>query len=83
MIRGWLARKLPAIPRRIGLKDVDIQASTILVRDFEVADMLFGLTSAANVAAAEVLSLAEANRWVDDLYHEASSGSFFAAITCG
>jgi hypothetical protein len=79
---GWTGRRLDALFKKAGMREVEVRGETVNVRSFEVADLLLDLRVVADHALAEGL-IAEhaASKWIDDLMENDASNTFFATIT--
>jgi ubiquinone/menaquinone biosynthesis C-methylase UbiE len=77
---GWIGRRIPVLFRECGLQEVRVEALSITVQDFRVADRLLDLTLAAGHAADEgIVSLDEERAWLLELQERSDAGRFFAA----
>jgi SAM-dependent methyltransferase len=79
---GWMGRRLPALFKLVGLKEIGVEASTILLTDSGMADKLLGIKGAAARAfESGVVSYEEVVRWLEDLKKANQAGLFFCALT--
>ena len=79
---GAIAHRMPAMARKSGLKDVEIEARTLIVRDPGAVDNVMGLRTWAGTASEEgFLDRSEVARW-ERLYDETvRAGNFLYAVT--
>src|SRR5207302_2318334 len=80
--KGTLAHRMPAMFADFALKDVAVEAMTLVVRDPTAVDNVMGLRSWATAACdAGALTANEAQRWLQ-LYDQCvQSGRFLYALT--
>lgn len=75
-----VGRQLPALFKRAGLLDIDVQPHTFIF-DFEVTEQVFISGTLERAIQAGVVTSDEADRWVSDLQQRRDSGIFFFAGT--
>ncbi|MEC4813420.1 MAG: class I SAM-dependent methyltransferase [Scytonema sp. PMC 1069.18] len=79
---GWIGRKLPALFNEIGLKNIGVDANTLMLSDCTLADKHLGILSAAiRAQQAGIISITEACDWTSHLEQKSQAGHFFCAIT--
>ena len=77
---GWIGRRVPVLFQGSGLQEVRVEAISMTVRDFRVADTLLDLTWVAGNAADEgIVSSDEKRAWLSELQERSEAGRFFAA----
>jgi ubiquinone/menaquinone biosynthesis C-methylase UbiE len=78
----WIGRQLRRLFFEAGLREIGVIAETLVFTDYTQADRVFQLQeTAAQAQAAEAVSSAEANKWLNGLEQAHELGSFFAAAT--
>src|SRR5262249_28372134 len=79
---GTIAHELPGLMREQGLEDISVLPLTLVLTELGAADLLLGLTPAAETAY-DIGAIAEADgvRWLDDLRTRDEAGRFFLALT--
>jgi ubiquinone/menaquinone biosynthesis C-methylase UbiE len=76
---GWIGRRLPALFRDCGLRDVRTRATPIATGEFAIADAMLDLEAAARRAAQErIVSRSAAEGWLRDLRRRDRRRRFFA-----
>lgn len=85
---GWIGRQLAAIFLRAGLSPVDTAADTFIIRDFELADRVWGLSRHAfRAEESGYISNTERETWIAELQDAQRKGAFFSAmvgfVACG
>jgi len=79
---GWIGRRLPALLRECGLKDVRTEAWVGTTADFRIANQMLDLEAVARRARDEGLVNAPAwAAWLKDLKRRHKQGQFFAGWT--
>ncbi|MFI5351743.1 MAG: methyltransferase domain-containing protein [Candidatus Binatales bacterium] len=79
---GWIGRRLPALMRECGLKDVRTEARVGTTADFKIANQMLDLEAVARHARDEGLVSAPASAaWLKDLRQRHKQGQFFACWT--
>jgi ubiquinone/menaquinone biosynthesis C-methylase UbiE len=78
---GWIGRQLPALFRRAGLEAVEVAGDTMVIRNFDLADKIWGLTRhSARAVETEFISAAQRESWLTELKQADAAGLFFGAI---
>jgi len=79
---GWMGRKLHALFKRAGLKEVQVEARSITIARFDIADRLLDLRIVTEHAIRErPITLQAADAWLDDLLERDRAGTFLATLT--
>jgi ubiquinone/menaquinone biosynthesis C-methylase UbiE len=79
---GWIGRMLPGLMREAGLCDINVEARTLMIRDFALAEKMHTLRKTAGFAIAQSQVTAEAaEAWFADLQIRDAEGRFFSAVT--
>jgi SAM-dependent methyltransferase len=82
MRHGWIGRRLPGLFLASGLRGVEVEATSLVVRDLATAERLVTLeASAARARDDGLISEAAAGAWVASLRAADAAGRFFAAGT--
>jgi SAM-dependent methyltransferase len=82
MRHGWIGRRLPGLLLDAGLRRVDVEAASLILRDLATAERLLALeASAARACDDGLIPAAAAAAWVAGLRAAAAAGRFFAAGT--
>lgn len=79
---GRLGRRLRRWEADAGLSEVEVDAETVTVDDFETADEVLGLTGRVEaMCEAGALSVDEGDRWLEALRDADRAGRFFSALS--
>jgi SAM-dependent methyltransferase len=79
---GWMGRELGGLLQKAGLINTEVQAKTITINSFAVADTLLDLRVVLDHAIAEKLvSQDVAAKWLNDLLERHTASRFFATLT--
>jgi ubiquinone/menaquinone biosynthesis C-methylase UbiE len=77
---GWMGRRLYALFKRSGLRDIDVVPEMLVIPDFNVANQLFSLRMHVEKAQeAGVITPDEGAAWFADLEQRSMAGTFFCA----
>jgi ubiquinone/menaquinone biosynthesis C-methylase UbiE len=77
---GWLGRHVPALFREAGLEDVRITAATLWLR-YPVVMQMVGTATVERACAAGLLTAAEGEEWLRQLYDRYEAGLLFSTLT--
>jgi len=78
---GWIGRQLASLLLRAGLDPVDTSGDTFIIRDFELADRIWGLSRhSARAQEAGYVTAAERDVWLAKLHEAGRAGLFFSAM---
>ena len=81
--QGWMGRRLPALFRAAGLRDVAVESVAVLLTTYGQGNTILDLEGTARRAAEEgLVSADEAKAWLEHLRAGDRSGQFFGAISC-
>jgi len=79
---GWMGRGLGGLFKKAGVIDAEVQAKSISIKRFAVADALLDLRVVLDHASAEALvSQDVAAKWLNDLLERDAASRFFATVT--
>jgi SAM-dependent methyltransferase len=78
---GWLGRQLAAIAGQSGLRDVEVNAVTVVLTDWSQAREVLPLDRAETVVADGLVAPEAAAAWFNDLEARDAAGYFFTAMT--
>jgi ubiquinone/menaquinone biosynthesis C-methylase UbiE len=79
---GWIGRYLYRHFRAIGLDEVLIYPSTLVITDLNLAEKVFDISKNAEIAIGlGLLSRSEANGWLKELREDNLGGRFFCSYT--
>jgi ubiquinone/menaquinone biosynthesis C-methylase UbiE len=79
---GWVGRKLPALFKEQGLRDICVSADTFMLTDFAMANRIWQLQSTVERAQRNgVISPEEATAWLSGLEKADREKRFFGAVT--
>jgi SAM-dependent methyltransferase len=79
---GWMGRGLGGLFKKAGVIDAEVQAKSISINRFAVADALLDLRVVLDHAIAEALvSQDVAANWLNDLLDRDAASRFFATVT--
>ncbi len=82
MRHGWIGRRLPALMRDGGLKDVRTEARVVTAGNYRIANAMLDLETIAQRARDEgIVSAAASAAWLKDLKRRHKQGQFFACWT--
>jgi ubiquinone/menaquinone biosynthesis C-methylase UbiE len=78
---GWIGRQLASLFRRAGLDPVESSGDTFIIRDFKLADRVWGLSRhSAGAQEAGYITAAERVAWLAELQTADAAGLFFSAM---
>jgi ubiquinone/menaquinone biosynthesis C-methylase UbiE len=77
---GWMGRRLPALFKACGLREIVVEPFTMLL-NYAFAQRLFITSAARRTQQAGLISQAEAEAWLNQLHIQQTEGYFFCAIT--
>jgi SAM-dependent methyltransferase len=78
---GWIGRQLASLFCRAGFDAVDTAADTFIIRDFQLADRIWGLSRhSARAEESGCVSPAEREKWIAELQDAQRAGVFFSAM---
>lgn len=79
---GWIGRYLYGHFRAMGLEEVQVYPSTLVITDLNLAEKVFDLSrNAENATGSGLLSRSEANGWLKELREDNHGGRFFCSYT--
>ncbi len=79
---GWIGRRLVPLFLQAGLRDVVIYPKTLVLRELDVADRIYGFISTADgLVATRAIGRDDADRWSDGLRTADAEGRFFTSYT--
>jgi hypothetical protein len=79
---GWMGRGLCGLFKKSGVINAEVQAKSISINSFAVADTLLDLRVVVEHAIAEKLvSQDVAAKWLNDLLYRDAANQFFATVT--
>jgi len=81
--QGWMGRRVPALFRAAGLRDLAVEPVTVLLTDYAQGNTILALEGTVGRAVAEgVVAPEEGDRWLAELRAASAAGRFFGAVTC-
>ncbi len=79
---GWIGRQLASLFQRAGLDAVDTSGDVFIIRDFQLADRIWGLSLYSGLAQeAGYVTVAERDAWLRELQEAQGARRFFGAMT--
>jgi ubiquinone/menaquinone biosynthesis C-methylase UbiE len=81
--QGWMGRRVPALFREAGLREVAVEPVTVLLTDYAQGNTILALEgTVARAADAGLVTPEEGSAWLARLRAASQAGRFFGAITC-
>jgi hypothetical protein len=79
---GWMGRGLRGLFKKSGVINAQVQAKSISINSFAVADTLLDLRAVvAHAIAEKLVSQDVAAKWLNDLLYRDVANQFFATVT--
>jgi ubiquinone/menaquinone biosynthesis C-methylase UbiE len=80
--QGWVGRQLPRLFHEAGLVDVTTVPQTIILTNFDLADVVFALTATvARLRQTGAATDEEADSWGREMRAAADAGTFFSSLS--
>jgi ubiquinone/menaquinone biosynthesis C-methylase UbiE len=77
---GWMGRRLYALFKGSGLRDISVTPEVLVIPDFNTANQIFSLQLHVERAQeAGVITRSEGEAWLADLHQRSEKGTFFFA----
>jgi len=81
--QGWMGRRVPALFREAGLREVAVEPVSVLLTDYAQGNTILALEGTVARASGEgVVTPEEGERWLAQLRAASEADRFFGAITC-
>ncbi len=78
---GWMGRQLPGLFREVGLQEVQVRSSLVVIEEYDTAKEVLGIEWLARGAAqAGVITPGEAERWLRGLQEDHAAGRFICGL---